>query len=112
MLTLSIVARLPLAMFSIGLLVHAQRLTGSYAAAGLVTAAYAIALGIGGPLLGRIVDRRGQTLVLVTTSGASLALLVTIAMLPASVPLGALIALSAGIGLATPPIGACVRTLL
>ena len=51
-------------MFSIGLLVHAQHLTGSFAAAGLVTAAYAVALGIGGPLLGRVVDRRGQTPVL------------------------------------------------
>jgi MFS family permease len=112
MLTLSIIARLPLAMFSIGLLVHAQRLTGSYAAAGLVTAAYAVALGIGGPLLGRVVDRRGQTLVLTTTAATSLVLLVVIAVLPEGVALGALIALSAGIGLATPPVSACVRTLL
>ena len=50
---LSIVARLPLAMLSIGLLVHAQHLTGSFAAAGVVTGAYAVALGVGGPLLGR-----------------------------------------------------------
>ena len=75
MLTLSIVARLPLAMFSIGLLVHAQRLTGSFAAAGLVTAPYAVALGAGGPLLGRVVDRRGQTLVLVAAAGVSAVLL-------------------------------------
>jgi MFS family permease len=112
MLTLSIIARLPLAMFSIGLLVHAQRLTGSFAAAGLVTAAYAVALGIGGPLLGRIVDRRGQTLVLSSTASASLVLLVAIALVPEGVSLPVLIALSAGIGLATPPVGACVRTLL
>ena len=66
--SLSIVARLPLAMFSIGLLVHAQHLTGSFAAAGLVTAAYAVALGVGGPLLGRVVDRRGQTAVLLASA--------------------------------------------
>ncbi len=96
MLTLSIIARLPLAMFSIGLLVHAQRLTGSFAAAGLVTAAYAVALGIGGPLLGRVVDRRGQTLVLGSTASVSLVLLVAIALLPAGVSLPVLIALSAG----------------
>ena len=112
MLTLSIVARLPLAMFSIGLLVHAQRLTGSFAAAGLVTAAYAIALGLGGPALGRLVDRRGQTVVLSVTASTSLALLITIATLPAGAPLVVLVALAAGIGLATPPVGACVRTLL
>jgi MFS family permease len=112
MLTLSIVARLPLAMFSIGLLVHAQRLTGSFAAAGLLTAAYAVALGVGGPLLGRVVDRRGQTLVLLSAASASAVLLAAIALLPAGAPLGVLVALAAGIGFATPPVGACLRTLL
>src|SRR4051794_9746110 len=112
MLTLSIVARMPLAMFSIGLLVHVQRLTGSFAAAGLVTAAYAIALGIGGPVLGRLVDRRGQTAVLAATAAASLALLGAIAALPAGAPLPVLVVLAAGIGFATPPVGACVRALL
>src|SRR3954447_21956610 len=112
MLALSIVPRLPLAMFGIGLLVHAQRLTGSFAAAGLVTAAYAIALGIGGPVLGRLVDRRGQTAVLTVAAGVSLALLLATAALPHGVALWPLIALAAGIGLATPPVGACVRTLL
>ena len=112
MLTLSIVARLPLAMFSIGLLVHAQHLTGSFAAAGLVTAAYAVALGVGGPLLGRVVDRRGQTLVLLASASASAVLLGAIALLPVETGLGVLLALAAGIGFATPPVGACVRTLL
>ncbi len=46
----SIIARLPLAMLSIGLVVHVQRLTGSFAAAGVVTGVYAIAEGVGGPL--------------------------------------------------------------
>src|SRR4051794_41552840 len=86
MLTLSIVARMPLAMFSIGLLVHVQRLTGSFAAAGLVTAAYAVALGIGGPLLGRGVDRRGQTRVLLGAACVSAALLCAVALLPAGGP--------------------------
>jgi len=112
MLTLSIVARLPLAMFSIGLLVHAQRLTGSFAAAGLVMAAYAVALGVGGPLLGRVVDRRGQTVVLLGAALASAALLCAIAVVPSGAPVALLVALAAGIGLATPPVGACLRTLL
>ena len=64
LIALSVVARLPLAMLSIALLVHAEHRTGSFAAAGAVTAAYAVALGIVGPLLGRVVDRRGQTGVL------------------------------------------------
>ena len=61
----SILARLPLAMFSLALLVHAQRLTGSFAVAGMVSGAYAIAGAETAPLLGRLVDRGGQTRVLV-----------------------------------------------
>lgn len=112
MLTLSLIARLPLAMFSIGLLVHAEHLTGSFAVAGLVTGAYAIALGCGGPVLGRSVDRRGQTAVLVSAATASAALLAAISLLPAGAPPAFLLALAAGLGFATPPVGACVRTLL
>src|ERR1700728_1288941 len=108
----SIIARLPLAMLSIGLLVRAQQLTGSFAQAGLVTDAYAIALGAGGPLLGHLVDRRGQTLVLLASASVAAALLVTIALLPARAPLAVLVALAAGIGLAEPPVGACLRTQL
>lgn len=108
----SIVARLPLAMLSIGLLVHARQLTGSFAQAGLVTGAYAIALGAGGPLLGHLIDRRGQTSVLLASASIACALLLTIALLPTRAPLAVLGALAAGIGLATPPVGACLRTQL
>jgi MFS family permease len=110
--SLSILARLPLAMFSIGLLVHAEHLTGSFAAAGLVTAAYAVALGLGGPLLAQLVDRRGQTAVLIGAALASAALLVAIGALPVGTPAPLLVALAAAIGAATPPVGACLRTLL
>jgi predicted MFS family arabinose efflux permease len=108
----SILARLPLAMLSIGLLVHAQHLTGSFAAAGVVTGVYAIALGVGGPLLGRLVDRRGQTSVLLASATVAAALLVAIAVQPVGASLAVLLALAAGIGLAEPPVGACLRTQL
>jgi MFS family permease len=108
---ISIVARAPLTMFSMGLLVHTQHLTGSFAAAGVVTGAYALAVGVGGPLLGGLVDRRGQTVVLLSSAGVACALLVTTALVPAGTPVPVLIALGVGVGLATPPLGACVRTL-
>lgn len=108
---ISIVARLPLAMFSIGLLVHAHHLTGSFAAAGLVTGVYAIALGVGGPLLGQLVDRRGQTSVLLVSSCSAASLLALLALLPSGAPLPVVVALALGSGLATPPLGACLRTL-
>jgi len=108
----SILARLPLAMLSIGLLVHTQHLTGSFAAAGVVTGVYGIALGVGGPLLGRLVDRRGQTSVLLASATVAAALLVAIAVAPEGASLAFLLALAAGIGLAEPPVGACLRTQL
>jgi predicted MFS family arabinose efflux permease len=108
----SIVARLAPEMLSIGILVHTRHLTGSFAAAGLVTGVYAIALGVGGPLLGRLVDRRGQTATLLVSASVAATLLAAIAVLSPGAPLVVLVALAAGIGLATPPVGACLRTQL
>jgi len=108
----SIVARLPLAMLTIGMLVHVQHVTGSFAAAGLVSGTLAVAQGAGGPALGRLVDRRGQTAVLLATALVSGAGLMTTAVLSTGAPLPALIALAAVIGFATPPVGPCMRALL
>ncbi len=108
----SVLARLPQEMLGIGLLVHARHLTGSFAAAGVVAGAYAIAVGIGGPLLGQLVDRRGQTSVLLASATVAAALLVAIAVQPVGASLAVLLAFATGIGLATPPVGACLRSQL
>ncbi len=99
-------------MLSIGILVHTRHLTGSFAAAGVVTGVYAIALGVGGPLLGQLVDRRGQTSTLLVSASVAATLLGAIAVLSSGAPLAFLVALAAGIGLATPPVGACLRSQL
>ena len=109
---LSVAARVPLTMLSIALLAHARHLTGSFAAAGLVAGAYGVALGVGGPALGQLVDRRGQTSTLLASASVSAALLGAVATLPAGAPFPVLVGLAAAIGLATPPLGACLRTLL
>jgi MFS family permease len=111
LLLISIVARLPLTMLGIGVLVHAEHLTGSFAAAGVVAAAYAVSLGVGGPLLGALVDRRGQTMVLLASATSAAVVLVALAPLPAGTPLPLLVVLTLLAGLATPPVGACVRAL-
>ena len=112
LLATSIVARMPAEMLSVGLLVHTRHLTGSFAQAGIVTSVYAIALGVGGPQLGKLVDRHGQTAVLLLSASFGAALLLTIAMLPPHISLAVLSALAAGAGLATPPVGACLRAVL
>lgn len=108
----SIIARLPLAMLTIGMLVHVEEASGSFAVAGLACGTLAVAQGIGGPLLGRLVDRRGQTTVLVVSALVAGAALVAVAALPADAPLAALLALAAVLGASTPPVAACMRTLL
>jgi MFS family permease len=112
LMVVSVLARLPMAMLSIGLLVHTQRLTGSLAAAGIVAGAFAVALGVGGPLLGRLVDRRGQTTVVVAGALVAGAALAATAVLPIGAPVAALVALAVVLGLSAPPVGACMRTLL
>jgi predicted MFS family arabinose efflux permease len=99
-------------MLGIALLVHTQRLTGSFAAAGVVAGVYAVAVGVGGPLLGQLVDRRGPTSVLLSCATISTTLIVAIALLPTTAPPSLLVGLTAGVGLATPPVGTCLRAQL
>jgi predicted MFS family arabinose efflux permease len=107
---LSLTARLPLAMLSIALLVHARELTGSFAVAGVVTGAYAAALGVGGPVLGRIADRCGHTPVVLASALAAAVLLAVVGA--AALPGWLLIALASALGFVTPPVGASLRALL
>lgn len=112
LLATSIIARLPLAMFSIALLVHAQRLTGSFAVAGVVGAAYAIASATSAPLLGGLVDRYGQTAALLAGATVTSLALTAAGLLPAGAPPVVLVALAATAGASVPPLEACVRALL
>jgi MFS family permease len=107
----SCVARLPMGALGLLLVLHTQQLTGSYAKGGLASGAYAIALGISNPALARVVDRRGQTLVLRSGAPLAAAAIVVLATLPDGAPLGAILAAAALAGAAQPPVGACMRAL-
>lgn len=89
-----------------------RHLTGSFATAGVVAGAFAASLGVGGPLLGRLVDRRGQTKVLLAGALVAGAALAGIAALPARAPDEALVALAVVLGLGMPPVDACLRAIL
>ncbi|HEY6526484.1 MAG TPA: MFS transporter [Solirubrobacteraceae bacterium] len=112
LLASSIVARLPLAMLSIAILVHVHRVTGSFAIAGLAVSGSAICGALASPLLGRLVDQHGQSAVLLTGATVTAATLILMGLLPADTPPALLVALAAATGLAMPPLAACVRTLL
>ncbi len=112
LLVSSLIARLPLAMFSIAILVHARQLSGSFAVAGLASSAYAVFGAVAAPALGRLIDRTGQTRVLLVGSIASAGLLIGLGLLGQGASAALIIGLAAGAGLTTPPLPACVRTLL
>ena len=108
----SVLARMPIGMVSLALVLDVEHLTGSFGSAGLVTAAFAISAGVVSPLQGRLVDRVGQTRVLVPCvvvhSGAILGV---VALGQAGAPVGALAAVAALAGAGTPPVGAALRAL-
>lgn len=107
----SVAGRLPLGMtLAILLLVRDQ--TGAFGTAGAVVGAYGIAASLGGPLLGRLVDRLGQVPVLVPCAVANaIALVALVVVARADAPPVVLVALGALIGAGLPPIAACVRVI-
>ena len=107
------VGRLPVAMHSLGMVLFLSHETGSYAVAGAGTGAFAVAGGVSAPILGRIIDRVGQTPVLVGCAiafPASVAGLIAVAESTSStLPI---VACAASTGLAFPPLFATLRALI
>jgi len=85
----------------------------SFAAAGLVTAAHQIGVGLGAPVQGRLADRLGQTRVLVPDAVLYAAGTVALAVLAArGAGVALLVVVTAVSGLFLPPVTACSRVLL
>ncbi|QQQ76718.1 MFS transporter [Saccharothrix sp. 6-C] len=108
----SLLARLPIAMVGLSLLLYVQRETGSFAAAGLVSASSLVGVAVGSIVQGRLMDRHGPTRPLLgavalfagfvalaigaVEAGAALAVLVPVAFL---------------VGITEPMVGSASRAL-
>ena len=106
-----LVARLPISMVSLGIVLLVSLRSGSYGYAGTVSAAYVIAAAVTSPAQGRLADRFGQHRALppsITVFGAALVGLIVAVELKAPTPVPHLLAAVAGAAL--PQIGSCVRT--
>jgi MFS family permease len=115
LLVSSVLGRLPAGMFSLAILLFVHGRTGSFLAAGAAVGAFAAAGAVVGPLLGALVDRIGQTRVLLGAAVGQGALLVALVLVgiegSARPPVVAVVAVAALAGAVTPPIAGCVRAL-
>jgi len=108
----SVVARLPVGMTGVALVIYVHDRTGSFGAAGAVAGASTIGLALTAPVLGRLVDRRGPRPVLVPAAAlATVALVALVAVGNAGGGTLALIVLAALAGAAMPPVGGILRHL-
>jgi MFS family permease len=104
------VARIPLSMTALSIVLLVSSLTGSYGRAGVITATATITGAAAAPAWGRLIDRMGQARVLVTAAlicNLSLALLAVTVLL--ALPLVATLATAVGVGLGFSSAGSCVR---
>ena len=105
-----LVARLPISMISLGIVLLVSTRTGSYGLAGTVSAAFLIANALVAVLQARLVDRLGQSRVLPVATAvfvAGLLGMMAAVEVDAPPPWPHLLAAVAGAGM--PQIGSCVR---
>jgi MFS family permease len=105
-----VIARLPMSMVSLGVVVLVSTRTGSYGVAGGVAAAYVAATAVGAVPLARLVDRLGQGRVLgVAASVSSMALALLVLAVERSWGGGLPHVFAVLAGLTMPNVGAAVR---
>jgi MFS family permease len=105
-----LLSRMPIGMGVVGLILFIHAETGSFGSAGIVTGAFTIGIGVTGPILARLIDRRGTRPVIVPAAFVTAAAMVAIVVLgtqgAGTVPL-VIAAAIAGAG--TPPVGGVLR---
>lgn len=112
LLATAVLARLPLGMNSLAILLFMRSHTGSFLYAGVAVGAYTLASAGAAPILGRLLDRLRHARVLmgcVLAEGALLLALVAAA--EAGLDRAPLVALAALAGMAMPPVSASLRSL-
>jgi MFS family permease len=107
----AVLGRMPIGMAGLAIVLLVRQSGGSYATAGLVAGCYAISLGLTAPLLGRLIDRVGQTRVLLGCAGVCAAAFVGLGVAAEAGSRALLPVLAALGGASLPPVAACLRAL-
>jgi predicted MFS family arabinose efflux permease len=112
LLATALVARMPVGMMSLALLMHMRQLSGSFAFAGGIVGTYLVAMAVGAPIQGRLVDRYGPRGILLATGLVQpMALAMLLFAGPLHLALPAIAPLAAIAGAFVPPISVLTRTL-
>jgi MFS family permease len=105
-----LVARLPISMVSLGIVLLVSTRTGSYSLAGSVSAAFLVTNALFAVLQARMIDRRGQSRVLPwTITVFAVGLVLMMAAVESDVPAPWPHLCAAVAGAAMPQVGSCVR---
>lgn len=102
-------ARFPNGMTSLAILLHVERQTGSYGAAGLVLAAASIGQAVSGPVTSRWMGVWGMRRVLTLTTAVCAGAILVLALVPMHLVGYMVFGMIAG--LSTPPVQSAVRTI-
>lgn len=105
-----VLGRLPISTIGLGIVLLIAARTDSYALAGAVSAVFTLAEGAAAPVLGRAVDRFGQSRVLLPASALFTTLVVALmTSVENDWPHAVTFVIAAVGGVLIPPVGACVR---
>lgn len=106
----AVVARLPMSMVPLGIVLLVQHTSGSYAVAGLVTGVFTVGVALGAPAWGRALDRWGQPRVIATTCTISATFLLILALeATKGAPIAVLAIVAALTGASFPPLIPAMR---
>ncbi len=104
-----LIMRLPIAMYPLALVLLISTRTGHYGFAGLLSGSYVAGTAVGSPLLARVVDRHGQTPVLLPATAVHVLAVAAIAVLVGRTPEPALLAPAFVAGASFLSVGSLVR---
>ena len=107
----SLAGRLPYTAIELLLILRVRDLGGGYSEGGAVAAGFALGLACLSPLVGRLVDMKGQRAVLLPAAAGCALAITAIALAPDATPLAVIVGLAALAGMSHPPLGGATRAL-
>ena len=108
LLSAAVIGRMPVGMGALALFLFVRGAGGSYAMAGLAVGASTVAGCVGAPLLGRLVDRQGQTRIMLPSMLVQVTALLLLAITAPGTGV-LLFGLCALYGFSAPPLAAAMR---